>query len=122
MATHSDWTCSSQEQKSFPTLLGRQKKAPGLEAVTVTGIGVYCQIQETNYRATVFIQATVPIAPSILEVEAEAFSLKSELQAFSDYRNLPSLQIMSLSPKLLRLHRLHTLMYLGRYEDMLLNI
>jgi hypothetical protein len=65
--------------KIFSDAAWKTKKAPGMGDAARTGIGVYCQIQEANYSATVLIQASTPQAPSVIQAEAEALLLAARI-------------------------------------------
>jgi ribonuclease HI len=61
-----------QGTKIFTDATWNTKDTPGLKVEGVTGIGVYCQIKEDNFTATVMIQASTLKTPSVLQAEAEA--------------------------------------------------
>jgi hypothetical protein len=58
--------------KFFSDADWKMKKAPGMTSVTTTGIGVYGQIQDKTFAATVMIQASIPTTSSVLQAEANA--------------------------------------------------
>jgi hypothetical protein len=68
--------------KFFTDASWKTKKAPGMTGQTRTGIGVYCEIREKNLQASVLIQASLPIAASALQAEAEAFLLAIKTAEF----------------------------------------
>jgi hypothetical protein len=58
--------------KFFSDAAWKTKKAPDMTSVTTTGIGVYGQIQDKTFAATVMIQASIPTTSSVLQAEANA--------------------------------------------------
>jgi hypothetical protein len=52
---------------------GRQRK------ISHGGWNCHGQIQLASYKATVFIEASTPTVPSVLEAEAQAFLLAARL-------------------------------------------
>lgn len=58
--------------KIFSDAAWKTNKVPGMASGTATGIGVYCQIHESTFAATIMIQASMPDTSSVLQAEAEA--------------------------------------------------
>jgi hypothetical protein len=48
----------------FTNVAWKTKKVTGL--ASTTGIEIYCQIKDNNSEATIMIQASMPITPSVL--------------------------------------------------------
>jgi hypothetical protein len=65
--------------KIYSDATWKTKKAPGRADITSSGIGIFCQIQESNFKATVSIQASAPMTPSVLQAEAEALLLAARI-------------------------------------------
>jgi hypothetical protein len=65
--------------KIFSDAAWKTKKVPGMASRIATGIGVYCQILEHNFSATALIQASMPLSPSVIQAEAEAFLLAAKI-------------------------------------------
>jgi hypothetical protein len=63
--------------KVFSDAAWKTKKAPELSSVT--GIGVFIQIQEIHRSGMIMIQASTPMAPSILQAEAEALLVAARI-------------------------------------------
>lgn len=58
-----------------------KKKVPGMGNTTATGIGVHCELQERDISATFFIQASTSTTPSVIQAEAAALLLATEIAA-----------------------------------------
>jgi hypothetical protein len=65
--------------KIYSDATWKTKKTPGRAGTTSTGIGVYCQIGESNFNISALIQASTPTTPSVLQAEAEAFLLAARI-------------------------------------------
>uniref|UniRef100_A0ACD5W9B0 Uncharacterized protein n=1 Tax=Avena sativa TaxID=4498 RepID=A0ACD5W9B0_AVESA len=65
--------------KIFSDAAWKPSNEAGSEEQMSTGIGVYCQIQDLHYTATVSIQASIPRVPSVLQAEAEALVLAAKI-------------------------------------------
>jgi hypothetical protein len=65
--------------KIYSDATWKTKKALGRTDITSIGIGIFCQIHESNFKATVLIQASAPMTPSVLQAEAEALLLAARI-------------------------------------------
>jgi hypothetical protein len=79
--SHNDLPCQGctlktdmliQGTKIFSDASWKKKKASGREGIEATSVGIFCQIKEINFEATVFIQASIPVTPSVFQAEAQA--------------------------------------------------
>jgi hypothetical protein len=59
---------------------GRQRKFQEMQPQKTTGTGVYCLINEFHLKASVFIQASTSVTPSVLQVEAAALLLAARTE------------------------------------------
>jgi ribonuclease HI len=50
-----------------------------VEAKMMTGLGIYCRLQEPNCKTSLFIQALIPATPSVIQAEAEALVLAAKV-------------------------------------------
>jgi hypothetical protein len=65
--------------KIFSDAVWKTKKVPGTQGRTLTGLGVYCQLQQGNLQATVLVQASAEKSPSPLHTEALALLLAAHI-------------------------------------------
>jgi hypothetical protein len=68
-----------QGNKIFSDAAWKTKKVPGSQGRVHTGLGVYCQIQQSQLMATILIQASTDKAPSPLHAEALALLLAATI-------------------------------------------
>ena len=61
---------------------------PAHEKHIRTGIGIHCQIQEVHCKASLNIQATIPLTPSVLQAEAEALLLAGKIANLLQVRHV----------------------------------
>jgi hypothetical protein len=59
---------------------GRQRKFQEMQPQKTTGTGVYYLINEFHLKASVFIQASTSVTPSVLQVEAAALLLAARTE------------------------------------------
>jgi hypothetical protein len=68
-----------QGNKIFSDAAWKTKKVPGTQGRTLTGLGVYCQLQQGNLQATILVQASAEKSPSPLHAEALALLLAAHI-------------------------------------------
>jgi hypothetical protein len=65
--------------KTFSDAAWKFTKEPESDKQVTTGIGVHCQLQDLHCKAFVFVQASIPMTPSVLQAEAEALLFAAKI-------------------------------------------
>jgi ribonuclease HI len=65
--------------KIYTDAAWKTRKVPGMANRIATGIGIYCDLQEQNNNATIFIQASTSTTRSVLQAEATALLLATKI-------------------------------------------
>jgi hypothetical protein len=77
-----------KSSKIFTDAAWKTKKVPEMNSAIATGIGVYCELQENNVNTKVFIQASTPIAPSVIQAEAAALLLAAKFASLVEVQKV----------------------------------